>query len=207
MPIAKCLVCGGAYHWKWEDAFDKFGFEDGDGQVMTDDVVAVLSGAGYSVVAEPWGLHNVVILSIKTVHGVEQIPGTADVGYDSPRAFLPEPIVHLLDRAFSPPTASRDQLDLLSELGCQTPSSTNAIRAAWAALAVAAFVEQTGCDSGAECLGDMIADLGHHAEIEGYDFLDILERAIGYWASERANPHGLAPAPLVTITIHDGGAL
>lgn len=207
MPIAKCLVCGGAYHWKWEDAFDKFGFDDGDGQVMTDDVASVLSAAGYSVVAEPWGLHNVVILSIKTVEGIEQIPGTAEVGYDSPRDFLPEAIVHLLDRAFSARTESSGQMDLLSDLGCERSPSSNAIRAVWAAAAVAAFVQQTGCDQGAECLSDMIADLGHHADIQGYDFLAIIERAIGHWACERANPLGFAPAPRVTITIHDGGAL
>ena len=38
--------------WSWEEAFDKFGFEDGDGLVMTDVVAAVLQDAGYSVTAE-----------------------------------------------------------------------------------------------------------------------------------------------------------
>ena len=34
-----CNTCFNDYDWTWEEAFDKFGFNDGDGQVMTDDVV------------------------------------------------------------------------------------------------------------------------------------------------------------------------
>lgn len=81
----------------------------------------------------------------------------------------------------------------------------NAIRAGWAGAALAAFIDQTGCDEGIDSLHDLIADLGHLAEIEGYDFLGILERAIGTWSAERAEPDGLAPAPSVSITISDGG--
>lgn len=98
MPISKCLTCGGHYEWPWEDAFDKFGFGDGDGQVETDTVVAVLENAGYRVEANPWGLHNVVIQSIKDRDGNEMIPTSATLGYDSPRGDLPRKIVRLLDR-------------------------------------------------------------------------------------------------------------
>jgi hypothetical protein len=90
-------TCGGNYQWDWEDAFDKFGFGDGDGQVETDTVVAVLENAGFSVEAMPWGLHNVVILSIKDRSGVELIPDTVTAGYDAPREYLPKPIIRLLD--------------------------------------------------------------------------------------------------------------
>ena len=34
MPITTCLTCCGEYHWKWEEAFDKFGFGDGDNLVV-----------------------------------------------------------------------------------------------------------------------------------------------------------------------------
>lgn len=83
--------------WSWEEAFDKFGFGDGDGLVMTDVVVSVLTDAGYSVTAEPWGLHNVTIMSIKSADGTELIPSTANIGYDDPRSYLPHAIITLLD--------------------------------------------------------------------------------------------------------------
>lgn len=63
---------------------------------MTDDVAAVLRNSGYEVVAEPWGLHNIAIVSI-VKDGVEQIPVTARVGYDDPRNYLPADLVALLD--------------------------------------------------------------------------------------------------------------
>jgi hypothetical protein len=98
MPISTCHTCGGHYQWDWEDAFDKFGFGDGDGQVETDTVVAVLENAGYRVEAQPWGLHNVIILSIKDRSGTELIADTVTSGYDAPRSYLPRKIVRLLDR-------------------------------------------------------------------------------------------------------------
>lgn len=99
MPRSTCDRCGGkkSLHWQWEEAFDKFGFGDGDGQVMTDDVAQVLRAAGYAVAVAPWGLHNTTIYSIKR-DGVELIPNTANVGYDDPRKYLPKHIVRLLDR-------------------------------------------------------------------------------------------------------------
>lgn len=83
--------------WSWEEAFDKFGFEDGDGLVMTDVVAAVLRDSGYSVIAKTWGSHNVVIVSIKDANGVEQIPTDISIGYDEPRDYLPESVIALLD--------------------------------------------------------------------------------------------------------------
>lgn len=96
MPEAVCNACGGTLHWIWEDAFNKFGFGDGDGQVETETVVTVLEDHGYGVVCEIWGLHNNVIRSIKK-DGVEQIPESAEVGYDDPRHYLPAAIITLLD--------------------------------------------------------------------------------------------------------------
>lgn len=106
MPMSTCHTCGGHYQWNWEDAFDKFGFGDGDGQVETDTVVAVLENAGYRVEAQPWGMHNVVILSIKDRAGAELIPEATTAGYDCPRSYLPRRIVRLLDRKLSKGVAS-----------------------------------------------------------------------------------------------------
>ena len=99
MPKSTCDRCGGVnLYWRWEEAFDKFGFSDGDGQVMTHVVVDVLRAAGYVVSSEPWGLHNTTICSIKR-DGTELIPfDNATYGYDDPRKYLPTHIVRLLDR-------------------------------------------------------------------------------------------------------------
>jgi hypothetical protein len=83
--------------WSWEEAFDKFGFGDGDGLVMTDVVAEVLTDAGYVVDTVTLGLHNVVIDSIKTAAGEELIPDKFDFIDDNPRDHLPEVIVRLLD--------------------------------------------------------------------------------------------------------------
>ena len=96
MPKTTCQTCFNDYAWRWEDAFDKFGFNDGDGQVMTADVVDVLERAGYRCETGDWLLHNTVISAI-TKDGSQQIPATANVGYDDPRGYLPEDIVRLLD--------------------------------------------------------------------------------------------------------------
>lgn len=38
--------------WSWTEAFDKFGFDDGDGLVMTWHVADVLNAAGFQVDAD-----------------------------------------------------------------------------------------------------------------------------------------------------------
>lgn len=100
MSITTCGTCGGTYHWSWEDAFDKFGFGDGDGMVMTDTVADVLREAGYTVTVEPWGFHNIVIMSVKR-DKQDLVPPTAVVGYDNPRHYLPTDIIDLLDEKLS----------------------------------------------------------------------------------------------------------
>lgn len=96
MPNSPCDTCGHSYHWRWEEAFDKFGFGDGDGQRETCTVVAVLEKAGYIVETSELGLHNEIIDSIKK-DGVEQIPYGTETGHDDPRQYLPAAIVTLLD--------------------------------------------------------------------------------------------------------------
>jgi hypothetical protein len=86
--------------WTWEEAFDKFGFEDGDGLVLTYRVAGALESAGYTVDYDSWGMHNTVILSIKK-DDVELIPSDIDLGYDDPRQYLPADIVQHLDDTFN----------------------------------------------------------------------------------------------------------
>lgn len=100
MSFTTCTCCGGDYFWIWEDAFNKFGFDDGEAIVMTATVAAALKGAGYTVDRDVWGLHNEVIISIKR-DGVELIPhDRIQPGYDDPRDYLPIDVVALLDAAF-----------------------------------------------------------------------------------------------------------
>jgi hypothetical protein len=91
-----CPQCNAEHHWNWEEAFEKFGFDDGDGLVMTGSVVAVLRAAGYTVKTTTWGMHNTLITSIKKDRR-EQIPPWINVGYDNPRDYLPAEIVAVLD--------------------------------------------------------------------------------------------------------------
>ncbi len=100
MSITTCPTCGEPHSWSWEEAFDKFGFGDGDGIVMTEHVAEALRKRGYTVTTEPWGMHNVTITSIRTKKGKEIIPEDINLGYDAPRDYLPKRIINLLDEAF-----------------------------------------------------------------------------------------------------------
>lgn len=99
MSFTTCTTCGNRYEWSWEEAFDKFGFEDGDGLVMTDHVADFLRSTGLSVTVQRYGFHNLVITDIE-LDGQSLIPETAQRGYDDPREYLPDDIVHELDRRF-----------------------------------------------------------------------------------------------------------
>ena len=104
MVQTTCDTCGGTLYWDWTEAFAKFGFGDGDGQVETWQVEAVLSEAGYEVKVEEWGMHNTVISSIRK-DGVEQIPHDNEnytFGYDDPREHFPAELVALLDEKLPP---------------------------------------------------------------------------------------------------------
>ncbi len=99
MPFSDCDYCGGTFAWSWTEAFEKFGFMDGDGNVETWTVEMVLSEAGYEVKVEEWGMHNTVITSIMK-NGVEQIPydnPDYTFGYDDPHQHFPPDITRLLD--------------------------------------------------------------------------------------------------------------
>lgn len=100
MPISSCESCGVRYQWSWEEAFDKYGFDDGDERVETFQVADVLERAGFVARSLTFGLHNIVIISIKK-KGVEQMPidnPDVQIGFSDPRSYLPEEVIRLLDR-------------------------------------------------------------------------------------------------------------
>jgi len=99
MSITQCPACCQETNWSWTEAFDKFGFNDGDGIVMTGHVAETLSKAGYTVRSEPWGIHNITISSIQR-DGLELIPENIEYGYDDPLDYLPKDIIDLLNTAY-----------------------------------------------------------------------------------------------------------
>ena len=99
MSISMCPTCHHEHTWSWEEAFEKFGFEDGDGLVVTEHVAEALRKDGYTVTVSAWGCHNIIIGSIKR-EGVELIPEDIKLGYDEPRTYLPKTIIELLVAAF-----------------------------------------------------------------------------------------------------------
>jgi hypothetical protein len=63
------------------------------------------------------------------------------------------------------------------------PEGMNERRAAWAGLAIAAFMAATGTDLG-DALPDLLADLMHWSDRTGYDFDAALERARDHYEVE-----------------------
>lgn len=98
MPTTTCNRCGSEYDWSYEEAFDKFGFGDGDLRQLTGRVRKVLAVAGYSVETCDFLMHNTVIASIKK-DGRELIPEQVMHGYDDPHDYLPVEIIQLLEEA------------------------------------------------------------------------------------------------------------
>ncbi len=95
MPKSICATCGASQTWEWEDAFD-IGLGHFDETRKTQVVAEALVSTGYAVKYHSWGAVEGNITSIKK-DGVEQIPETADVGYDNPRTYLPAAIITVLD--------------------------------------------------------------------------------------------------------------
>ena len=105
MPIDECYCCGQDYIWSWTEAFDKFGFGDGDSQIETNQVADALKEAGYETEQRMWGMHNEIITSIKR-DGKELLPVNDPkfrLGYDDPREYLPKDIIELLDEKLPDP--------------------------------------------------------------------------------------------------------
>lgn len=108
MPKSSCEHCGAAFTWDWEDAFMHYGFNSGDGVIMTDDVANALRQNGYEVDVDTWPMHNPVITSIKRC-GEECIPKSVDTVHDAPRDYLPQHVIDVLDAAFGDSEKPEDE--------------------------------------------------------------------------------------------------
>jgi len=100
MQHLQCRHCGNKYNWR--EAFSKFGFDDGEGEIKTPHIAEVLEFAGYYVKYSKWLMHNELIYSIKK-DGIEFMPIKTPeykIGYDDPLDYLPTDILELLEEQF-----------------------------------------------------------------------------------------------------------
>ncbi len=100
MQHLQCRHCGNKYNWR--EAFSKFGFNDGDGNIKTPHIAEALKFAGCYVKYSRWSPHNELIYSIKK-DGIEYMPVDNDdykIGYDNPLDYLPIEILKSLEEEF-----------------------------------------------------------------------------------------------------------
>ena len=100
MVDMKCDTCGNSYHCS--EAFSKFGFDDGDGEVKTPLIAQALEVAGHHVKYSRWSPHNTIIYSV-CKDGIEYMPVDNPqyrIGYNDPMEYLPADILNLLDEEF-----------------------------------------------------------------------------------------------------------
>ena len=82
------------YTWEWEEAFDKFGFDDGDGMVHTYEVADFIQELGWECDYDG-GIHNSYFVWLKKDGAKIECDG-----YENPRDYLPEDLVRELDTKF-----------------------------------------------------------------------------------------------------------
>lgn len=68
----------------------------------------------------------------------------------------------------------------------RSDACTNRDRARWAEHALNTFSRETGSEMGQEALHDLLCDLGHYADQQGFDFEDQIRCAAETWAEEKA---------------------
>ena len=84
--------------WEWEEAFEKFGFGDGDGPNFTDEVAEYLEELGYKAECGTAGMHNYMIFNLYDASGKDVLEGMGQD--DNIREILPEDVVAKLDSKF-----------------------------------------------------------------------------------------------------------
>lgn len=80
--------------------------------------------------------------------------------------------------------------------------TTNVKRAAWARACLDLFADMTGAASTDHAIGDLIANLGHYAQLKQLNFLKLVQRGIGHWHLEQSDPESIDVLPTVTIAIN-----
>lgn len=108
-PVPRVEVCPSCWSAvNWCESFAKFGHDQGDDCVHTEQVARALRTAGCQVETKELALHNTLIVNInrplsdgtmETVFG-DDIPVGNDTGYSDPREILPPDLVKLLDDTF-----------------------------------------------------------------------------------------------------------
>jgi len=91
-------------YWEWGEAFDKFGFGDGDGWNGTDIVADFIEIFGYETKRQQWGIHNYMIMDLTVWCGPIQIsiiPKDINMGYDNPHDYLPKRLIEDLEMKFN----------------------------------------------------------------------------------------------------------
>jgi len=83
--------------WEWEEAFNKFGFGDGDSWNGTHEVEGEIESLGYECVTDSWGVHNWMIFDIKKDGKSILFPDKNDTGVDLDD-WLPEVEQRIKDR-------------------------------------------------------------------------------------------------------------
>lgn len=83
--------------WEWEEAFDKFGFGDGDSWNGTHEVEGEIESLGYTCETDSWGCHNYMIFDIKKDGKSILFPEKNDIGMDLDD-WLPEVEQRIKDR-------------------------------------------------------------------------------------------------------------
>jgi hypothetical protein len=81
--------------------------------------------------------------------------------------------------------------------------TTNLQRAEWARHCAHRYASLTGADDAEDAIVDLIASLGHHAQAQGLDYLNLVAIAVGHWHVEQTDPEGIDPLPPVTIAINE----
>jgi hypothetical protein len=92
-------IAAAPVYWFWQDGFDRHGYGDGDGPIMTDTVVEVLKRAGYAPTVYRDGMHNEYIYQMTGPDAVELVDLEKPYGAE-PETYLPQAVRDLLDAAF-----------------------------------------------------------------------------------------------------------
>ena len=88
-------------NWSWMEAFDKFGFGDGDGWNGTDLVQDELENLGYEVECDTIGIHNWAIVRLKRGDFDHEFLGyPLENDDDNPVKVLPADVLKALNDKF-----------------------------------------------------------------------------------------------------------